>query len=374
MLTLTELSALERSLRDTNVLSVYLGALDPDPAQRGHWRPTIVAALRQWSRTLERASRAERAEFAAARDAFQHILDDATQRDCDGIACFVTAAGVQRIEALHFPVDPAVTWGRGVAVAPFVRALKEERPVVLAVMNGIKASLHRYQFEQLALIESFEGAPHLTMPEQDSARVNPRFHRGVRGETGRDAAQRERAAATDRLVHHVVQQVVHLAGEDSWVLVGGRRDVVHRVMSSLPAHVRRRADLAAGVTPRSTQFSLTQAARAGASRLRNAANTEALERLADGANGRGAAAVGEFAARLALEQERVQQLFVSPRFVREHADAAESAVRAALEQGASVETVSGAASTQLDAMGGIAARLRYAMRPAGATAAGHIVA
>jgi peptide subunit release factor 1 (eRF1) len=66
----------------------------------------------------------------------------------------------------------------------------------------------------------------------------------------------------------------------------------------------------------------------------------------------------------------VQQLYMSTRFVRDHADAAEFAVRSALEQGASVETVSGAASTKLDALGGIAARLRFAIRPTAATAAG----
>lgn len=371
MLTLTDLSTLERSLRDTHVLSVYVGAHDPDPAQRHQWHIALVAALREWGRTLETADRAQRAEFIAARDAIQHVLDDATRIGCGGIACFATGRGVQRIVALPFSVEPTVVWGQGVAVAPFVRALKEERPVVLAVMHGTRAALHRYQFERLTLIESFDSAPHLTAPEQDSARVSPRFHHGVRGETGRDAVQREWGAATDRLVHHVVQQVTHEAGEDAWVLVGGRRDVVHRVLALLPVAVRRRAAQASGATPRSTHPSLIKAARLGASRLRNAADADALARLADGAGTRGAAAVGELAARHALEEARVQQLYVSTRFVHEHADAAEFAVRAALEQGAKIETVSGEASIQLDAMGGIAARLRYAVRPPAATATGH---
>jgi hypothetical protein len=370
MLTMTELSALEHALRDTNVLSVYLGSSSPDPAHRPDWRPTVVTALRDWSRSLEGASRAERMEFAAARDVLQHVLDDITQRDCDGIACFVTARGVQRIEALHFAVDASVSWGRGVAVAPFVRALKEERPLLLVAVNGMRAVLHRYQFEHLTLLESFDSVPHLTIPDHDSARVRPHFHRGVRGVTGRDETQREWAAATDRMVHHVVQQVVHLAGEDAWVLVGGRRDIVHRVLALLPANVRRRADQVAGVTPQSTRASLVRAARTGASRLRTAADANAIERLVSRAYARGAAAVGEHAATHALEQRRVQQLYMSPRFVRDHAQTAEFAVRAALDQGASVETVSGAASTKLDALGGIAARLRYAMRPAAATAAG----
>jgi hypothetical protein len=373
MLTLAELSALERSLRDTHVLSVYVGPHTPDPAQRHSWHPTLAAALRDLSHTLDTADRAERLEFAAARDALQNILDDAIRLECEGIACFLTARGLKRIVALPFAVEPTVVWSRGVAVAPFVRALKEERPVVLAVMHGTKAIVHRYQLGSLALLESFDSAPVLTAPEQDSARVSPRFHRGVRGETGRDAVQREWGAATDRLVHHVVQQITHAAGEDAWVLVGGRRDVVHRVLSLLPPSVRRRADQAVGATPRSTQFTLIKAARLGASRLRNAADAEALGRLAEGAAARGAAAVGELAARHALEQARVQQLYVSSRFVHEHADAAEFAVRAALEQGAKIETVSGEASIQLDAMGGIAARLRYAMRPAEVTAAGHSV-
>jgi len=370
MLTLAELSALEQSLRDTHVLSVYVGPHDPDPAQRHKWHPILLGALRDLSHTLETKDRAERLEFAAARDALQHILDDAIRLECDGIACFVTAHGLKRIVALPFAVEPTVVWSLGVAVAPFVRALKEECPVVLAVMHGTRAAIHRYQFGRLTLLGSFDSLPQLTAPEQDSARVSPRFHGGVRGESRRNGVQREWGAATDRLVHHVVQQVTHLAGEDAWVLVGGRRDVVHRVLALLPPGVRRRADQAVGATPRSTQFTLIQAARLGASRLRNDADAEALERLADGAAARGAAAVGQLAARHALEEARVQQLYVSTRFVTEHADAAEFAVRSALEQGAKIETVSGEASKQLDAMGGIAARLRYAVRPTEATDAG----
>jgi hypothetical protein len=66
------------------------------------------------------------------------------------------------------------------------------------------------------------------------------------------------------------------------------------------------------------------------------------------------------ATRRALAGRAVQELFLSHRFLDEHADEADAMVRAALDQGAAVEEVSGAAAERLDHDGGgIAARLRF---------------
>jgi hypothetical protein len=55
----------------------------------------------------------------------------------------------------------------------------------------------------------------------------------------------------------------------------------------------------------------------------------------------------------------VRELYLTGRYLEEHMADAEDAVRQALDQGAEVEQVSIDAAAQLDAHGGLAARLRY---------------
>ena len=72
--------------------------------------------------------------------------------------------------------------------------------------------------------------------------------------------------------------------------------------------------------------------------------------------------MGPSETKAALEQASVRELFLTHGYLENHAADAEDAVRAALGQDAVVEEVSGEAAQQLDALGGIAAGLRF--RPA----------
>ena len=363
MLTLTEIASLQKKLRTKRVLSVYFSAKTRDPSQRRAWKPLLNAELRAWSRLLQDVDPAERREFTSARQALEAALALADVPHADGIVGFSTAGSVQLLEALPFKIDTTVVWGRGIALAPYVRALKQERGVVLAVMDGKTAHVYWYQFEQFRLLETIAVEPHLTQPTHMGASVSPTFHPGVRGTSGQDEAQHEWSAAMDRVTRRLAQRITHYAGEDSWVLIGGRDDAVRKTIAALSRAVQQRTGDAMGVSVHSPTHALTKVARDGASYLRGAADAQALRHLAESAGEREAAAVGESAVRRALEGSRVAQLYVSARFVKEHAEHAEAAVRSALEQSAGIETVSGEAGTSLDGMGGIAARLRYAVRP-----------
>jgi hypothetical protein len=63
----------------------------------------------------------------------------------------------------------------------------------------------------------------------------------------------------------------------------------------------------------------------------------------------------------------VRDLYITHRYLEDHPAEAEAAVRSAIDQAASVEEVSGAAAEQLDAHGGMAARLRYRLQSEAAT-------
>ena len=93
--------------------------------------------------------------------------------------------------------------------------------------------------------------------------------------------------------------------------------------------------------------------------LRDEVDLRRIAEIIDNGAPDGGGSLGPDATRVSLEQLRVRELYMTRRYVDEHAAEAEDAVRAALDQGASVEQVSGAVAARLDEYGGVAARLRY---------------
>lgn len=357
---LHDLSTLQHSLKGQHVLSVYFTAKANNPSQRNRWRARLKSELRRLEHSLTGAEATDHRAFRAARAAIE-ALDDPGLVHAEGIACFATARGVQRVERLPFAVDTTLAWGDGVALAPLMRARRADRLVILAVADGKSADLYSYRNGRMETLESLRVEPHLRQPTHMSSRVTMRFHPGTRGIAGQDEAQREWAAATERLARSAARQIAHHAGDSGWVVLGGRPDTVHQIEHALPKVVQQRCGVVPGVTLRTPRRQLEHVVAEAASSLRNEADARALQHLADGGDERHGAALGENAARRALDSASVARLYVTPRFVSEHAERAESAVRSAIEQGADVETVSGAPAETLDAMGGIAARLRYAI-------------
>lgn len=357
---LRDLSTLQRSLKSQYVLSVYFTAKATNPSQRNEWRARLKSELRRLEQSLDNADADERREFRAAREAIG-ALDAPALKQSEGVACFATASGVQRVADLPFAVETTAAWGKGVALAALMRARRAERTVILAVADGKTADLYSYLNGRLETLESLHVEPHLRQPTHMSARVTVRFHPGTRGVAGQDEAQREWSAATERLARRAADQIAHHAGDTAWVVLGGRPDVVHQIQHALPKGAQHRCSVAPGVTLRAQRRQLQRVVAEAASAMRNDADARALQHLADGGDERHGVALGENAARRALDSSSVSRLYISPRFVSENAARAESAVRAAIEQGADIETVSGGPAATLDAMGGIAARLRYAL-------------
>ena len=111
-----------------------------------------------------------------------------------------------------------------------------------------------------------------------------------------------------------------------------------------------------------TTAEIIEAAQHAATALRAAHGQALLDSLLEGAGASDRAASGVPAVQRALRARAVDLLLLSPTFVRDEADAAEDAVRTALEQGAEVEVLSGGAAERLDqTANGVGARLRFAL-------------
>lgn len=159
------------------------------------------------------------------------------------------------------------------------------------------------------------------------------------------------AEATDR--------AERLAAPDGWIVVGGIPRVAAQMAGLLAKKTPGRVLRPDSLDIHASRARIAAAARAGASALRNASDLHRLEAAIALGGESDLIALGPAETRRVLEQACVQELYFTHRYLDDHAREIEDAVRAALEQSALVEEVSGEAARRLDEHGGVAARLRY---------------
>jgi hypothetical protein len=362
MFTLSEVQALVRDLSATKVLSVYLETRVTDPALRDAWRPALSNALRDLDQGLPEH---ERAEFERARS----VLEDALPRlggvwGAEGWVAFVTATGAHHATDVPTPVPTLVAWRDGPVVAPYMRVLKEHRPVFVALVDARSARLYRYAFGTL------EELPEMSLSASEHPAPGVAPGPGRRGQaigaprsvTGTERADRRELAAFEGLAAALATRLAELAGDEGWILIGGIREWARHAGDVLPARLADRTKVSDTLTNDATIAEITEAAQRAATTLRAAHGQELLTSLLDDAGVPGRAARGMPAIQRALGAHAVDLLVLSPEFVKSEDELAEDAVRAALLQGAGVEVLSGDAVERLDeTAGGIAAKLRFAL-------------
>ena len=358
MMTHRQLVALERSLRDERVLSVYLDGTATDPAVQRAWRVQLDHSLKDLRTWLAGSTHLEREEFEQCAG----LLEDQLSRLGPGVgspgwAAFITRDGVREVEALPVPVPTLAVWSTGMCISPYIRALKETRSVVVAVVDAREAKLLRYRFGEIDRVEEIRAHHPSSEPAHMGGAPRQGFHTGTRGSTGRDDAQRGLLQGTKRMVADAAERASELAGAEGWIVVGGIPRVATQLERDVEPLATKRVLVLDSLDVHSSNEQLAAAARSGASTLRDTVDASRIAALAgdDAALG----ALGPAATRHALELSAVRDLYVTHRFVDDHLSEAEDAVRAALDQGASVEEVSGRAAELLDAHGGLAARLRH---------------
>jgi hypothetical protein len=363
MLTQMQVLALHRSLRDERVLSVYIDGSATDPAIQRVWRLQLdhsIADLRKW---LDGSPHDERMQFERC----VRSLDAATAGFDPGIgspgwAAFITGDGVREAHPLPVPAPTLAVWSTGACLAPYVRALKENRPVVVVVADARKASIYQYRVGKLERVETvhahhaIERAAHMGTPPRRG------FHIGTRGPAGHDTAQRALLSGRDHMLAETVERVGALARDDGWILIGGIKRVVARLMERLAPIAAHRVREVGSLDVHASEADVAEVARVGASTLRNEFDAQRLDEIANEAGAHGSGALGPSNVRLALDTACVRELYVTHRYVEDHVDEAEVAVRIALDQDAAIEEISGEAAERLDEFGGMAAGLRF--RPA----------
>jgi hypothetical protein len=371
MMTFTELVALHRALSDRRVLSVYLDGSASDPAIQRSWRLQLdhdLADLRRW---LADSPRAEREEFEQC----VHRLDIAVAAFTAGIgapgwAAFITADTVHEAQPLHAPAPTLAAWSTGPCIAPYMRALKEHRPVVVLLADARRTSIYRYHLRKADRVEVIRAHHVLDQPDHMGAPARPGFHIGTRGRVRRDAAQRTLLRGRDQMIDEAANRAHELAGTDGWIVIGGIKRVAARLTELLTPLAPNRVVQVASLDVHASEADIAERARSAASELRDTVDARRIAEIIELAGAQGLGRIGPDEAFAALEHSSVRDLYVTHRFLEDHAAEAERAIRAALDQDASVEEVSGQAAERLNEHGGMAVGLRFRPGPVEAATAG----
>jgi hypothetical protein len=359
MLTYADLVQLERQTRDQTVLSVYLNGEGADSITRSRWQADLRHSLDDVATSLRDASHDVREDFAARRRLLEERVETFRgEIGTPGWVTFLDTGGVRHESSVHGPVPTMAVWSTGACVAPYIRVLKESRPVVIAVVDSRHARLYRYVNHEVELVERLEADLDFEVPGSMSRPAAQGFHTGTRGQTGTDAARDALQKEMERMLTTARARIEALAGDDGWIVVGGIPTVATAAVTRLSQALESRA-MQADLDINATKAQVTTCARESASRLRNTHDLARIREIIAAAEANGVGVIGGVDTMRALDEGRARTLYFTLRYLEGDASELEAAVRSAFDHGTGVEHVSGEAAEVLDGVGGIAAGLRY---------------
>lgn len=361
MLTQNELVDLYRNLQGTKVLSVYLDADQTDPANRGVWRTVLEGEVARVSRSLN--GHEDMFQQAWARVEKELRGAETGFLPGRGFVAFATADELAYVEQLPISTRTLVRWEDGIRAAPYIRALKQQRPITVVLADKVHARIFTYQGAELVEEEGTEADTDLGDLSDVGVRKSPSRNSGVRGETSTDQAQRVLEESTDRMLKGLVSELDSKVTDDGLLILGGTPEVVRTLGQMLPKRLQDRSTEQPSLHLRLSLNELRDAVRQIASDFTAARQMELVQEVLDAARAGGNGTYGPEDTEKALREMRVDMLLLSRDFVWDRSDYADKCVGTAFSQGATVVEVGGAAGERLqEEGGGIAARLRYRLQ------------
>lgn len=363
MLTHQELVELYRSYRETPILSVYLDGKVSDFAERkawrrrfdheaGHARKLARARSDEPSQDLEAALELIEAEL----DGFDNFLPDR------GWVGFATSDGVIHSGAVRVPMPDLVRWEKGIRVAPYVRALKQERLVLTVLVDSRRARIFEYRGGELGEPENLNAETFLGDLTDMNVSKRPTAHSGVRGKTGTDAAQNFLEVGSRKMMKKLGEMIHERVGSDGHLVIGGTPEAVSHAVEQVPGNLSDRMIERSSLRLEMSEVEVRKELESAASELNQSLQLKLLDDVVDQARSGGRGALGADPVEQALREARVDTLLLSRGFMNASPDYADHLVGAAFEQHAEVEELSTEGAARLDSDGeGVAARLRYTL-------------
>lgn len=362
MLTYDSLADLDERLQQDKVLSVYLRGGTESFGEQNAWKVELKNELSRLEEEREKeADRSDREAFEAAGKRLRSLLDGMPgQPPQGGWVAFITPEETVHAEAVPAPMPTRAIWQQGILTAPYVRALKQNRPLVAALLDRDRARFFTYQQGELTEETALHSDTYLGDLTDSNESRRATDHSGQRGSTGTDKAQRYLEVEHERMMRTAGENLREMAGRHGWILLGGIPAVVKELANELGDSYEQRVKLMPSLQIEDPHSRVEEAARESAHELRQMAQRRGIRRAMDDARSGGRGALGPGDVGKALQRGQVEHLYLGRRFILEETEAADVAVRRALRQSSFLEEVSGQAEETLDSEGaGIAARLRF---------------
>jgi hypothetical protein len=368
MLTRDQLADLYRELQQERVLSVYVDGVGKDPASRRVWRRKLAQELEKEEHRLHFTDSQEKEAYVTARDqvlkeldAFESFLPG------KGYVAFSAPGNLHHSETLPVQVPTFVRWEQGARISPYIRGLKQLRPMVTVLVDARRARVFRYREGEVVEIADLRADTY--MGDISESATSPRAGKtsGSRGETGTDTAQRLLDIGTERMLKATRDLVTEQANYEGFVLLGGENETISALRSLLSGGVKEsrileNSSLWVDMTPAEVK----EATREGASALSRRRQNDLLDQIVERAYSRGNGCLGGKDTVQALDGGSVDILILSKGFVEANPDFADMCVAKAFEQGADVRVFGSKSSERLDELGGgVGARLRFRLEGLG---------
>ncbi len=360
MLSAQDLSTLYRDHRGEHVLSVYLDASQTDPAHRSAWHTRFENKIRDTRRELE-----ERGEDLGPFDAAVKIVrtslgDPEGFLQGRGWVGFATKETALYAEGVPVPMPNLVRWEAGIRVAPYLRALKQARPIGVAIVDSRRARLFRFQDGDLEEFMDLRADRDSGDFRDTLGSKRAETTTGVRGATGKDRAQIAKNVEASRMLDRVAAELAEVPGDSGTIVLGGVDTVANQLQKLLPVQLQNRVALRPRLSFDLSDSEIRAEVEAAASSQSLARQADLLGEVFDTALSGGAACLGRVETERAIRDRRVRSLFVSDAFRRSEPDVADWLVGGAFEGSASAIEVSGDAASRLDTEAeGVAALLHY---------------
>jgi hypothetical protein len=364
MLTQAELVELYRTLQGEKVLSVYLDADQTDPADRGAWRTILEGEVGRVARSLN-------GDEETFQKAWSHIEKELRSAETGflsgrGLVAFATADELAYVERLPISTRTLVRWENGIRAAPYIRALKQQRPITIALVDKVHVRLFTYRESELREEHEIRADTDLGDLSDVGVRKAPGRNTGVRGETSTDQAQRVLEESTDRMLKGLAGELEGKVADDGILILGGTPEAVRMLGQMLPKRLQERTTERHSLHLRMTPNELKEAVRQIASEFTAERQDHLVAEVLDASRSGGNGCHGVEDTAQALQEMRVDTLLLSRDFVWDNPDFADRCVGTAFAQGARVMEVGGSAGERLqEEAAGIAARLRYRIRDEG---------
>lgn len=367
MLTHDELVDLYQKFRDQPVLSVYVDADQHDPAERRKWRREVESGVAACRASVDGGPREE---VDAFEEAWRRIEAELAAFDAflpgRGWVGFATEEAFLYGESIPVPMPDRVRWERGLRVAPYIRGLKQHRPVIVVLADSRKARLFEYLNGEVHEVEDLRADTDVGDLSDVGMRKRAGRETGVRGETSTDQAQRILEVSSERMLKRLVGALVDRVGDDGFLVLGGTPEMVRHASEAVPETLSGRVEEVPSLHLDLNASQVKEAAEKAASEITRRRQAADLDALVDEARSGGRGCLGRKETEQALREMRVHTLFLSRSFIASAPDFADHCVGTAFAQGADIEELSGASADRLDeAGGGLGARLRFRIREPG---------